>query len=68
MNTKKFLIGSLIGGGILFLLGALFYVALLGSIFETHSSSAGNYMKDPPDMLFIILVTLQKVLCSLTFS
>jgi hypothetical protein len=58
MNTKKFLIGSLIGGGILFLLGFLFYVALLGSFFEAHSSSAGTYMKDPPDMLFIILGNL----------
>jgi hypothetical protein len=54
MNTQKFLIGSLIGGVVLFLSGYLFYMLLLGSFFETHSLG-GNYMKDPPDMLFIIL-------------
>ncbi|NND32024.1 MAG: hypothetical protein HKN76_05485 [Saprospiraceae bacterium] len=57
MNTQKFLIGSVVGGVVLFLMGFLFYVALLGSFFETHSSG-GNYMKDPPNFLFIILGNL----------
>lgn len=57
MSTQKFLVGSVIGGAVLFLLGYLFYVALLGSFFETHSSG-GDYMKDPPNMLFIILGNL----------
>jgi uncharacterized membrane protein len=56
MNTQKFLIGSLIGGVVFFLLGYLFYGALLASFFSTHST--GNYMKDPPDFLFIILGNL----------
>lgn len=57
MNTQKFLISTLIGGVVLFLLGYLFYAALLASFFETHSSG-GNYMKNPPDFLFIILGNL----------
>lgn len=57
MNTQKFLIGSLIGGVVLFILGYIFYVALMGSFFESHSMGA-NYMKDPPDFLFIILGNL----------
>ena len=57
MDTKKFLIGSLVGGIVLFLLGFLFYVALLGPFFETHSGG-GSFAKDPPNMLFIILGNL----------
>jgi uncharacterized membrane protein len=54
MDTKKFLIGSLLGGLVMFLLGYLFYVALLSSFFESHAVGSG-IMKDPPNMLFIIL-------------
>lgn len=57
MNTQKFLIASLIGGVVFFLLGYLFYIVLLGSFFEGHSVGTG-YMKDPPDFLFIILGNL----------
>lgn len=57
MNTQKFLIGSLVGGVVLFLLGYVFYVALFASFFEGHSMGTG-VAKDPPDMLFIILGNL----------
>jgi hypothetical protein len=57
MDTKKFLLGSLIGGAVLFLLGYLFYAVIFTSFFETHSGGT-NYMKDPPDMLFIALGNL----------
>ena len=57
MDTKKFLIGTVVGGLTLFLMGYLLYVVLFTSFFESHSLGT-NYMKDPPDMLFIILGNL----------
>lgn len=56
MDTRKFLLGSLVGGIVLFALGYLFYVVLFSSFFASHG--IGNVMKDPPDMLFIILGNL----------
>ncbi len=56
MDTRKFLLGSLVGGIVLFVLGYLFYVVLFSSFFSSHGT--GTAMKDPPDMLFIILGNL----------
>ncbi len=68
MDTRKFLLGSLIGGVVIFFLGYLFYVVILSSFFESHAGGT-NYMKDPPDMLFIILGNLANgALLSYIFS
>lgn len=40
MNTKKFLIGGLVGGIIYFLLGYLFYGKLLSDFFHNHAGTA----------------------------
>ena len=40
MNTKKFLIGGLVGGIVYFLLGYLFYGKLLSDFFHSHAGTA----------------------------
>src|SRR5258705_13955536 len=40
MNTKKFLIGGLVGGIVYFLLGYLFYGKLLSDFFHNHAGTA----------------------------
>jgi hypothetical protein len=40
MNTKKFLIGGIVGGIVYFLLGYLFYGNLLSDFFKNHAGTA----------------------------
>ena len=45
MDTKKFLIGTLAGGIVYFLLGFIVYALLLDSFFEAHSGTATGVEK-----------------------
>jgi len=45
MNTKKFLIGGIVGGVVYFLLGYLFYGVLLAQYFKDHP---GSVIADKP--------------------
>ena len=42
MNTKKFLIGGIIGGIVYFLLGYVFYGKLLSDFFHNNAGTASN--------------------------
>ena len=42
MNTKKFLIGGLVGGIVYFLLGYVFYGRLLSDFFHNNAGTASN--------------------------
>jgi hypothetical protein len=45
MNTKKFLIGGLVGGIVYFFLGYLFYGKLLSDFFMKNAGTASNVSK-----------------------
>lgn len=53
MDMKKLIIGTVAGAVVSFLLGGLIYDMLLTGFFESHTGTAQNVMKDPPDMLWI---------------
>lgn len=55
MNTKKFLLGTLIGGVVFFLLGWLFYGVLFMDFMVQHSAPG---MGKEPDFPFLILANL----------
>ncbi len=58
MDTTKFLLGTLIGAAIFFLLGFLVYGMLLSSFFESHSVAPEGVHKESPDMIYMILSNL----------
>lgn len=45
MNNSKFLIGTLVGGVVFFILGFVVYAILLESFFTAHAGSATGVMK-----------------------
>ena len=55
MNSKKLIVGTLIGAIVLFLLGYLFYANLLADYFAANMSGMEEFSKDPPDLLFIFI-------------
>jgi hypothetical protein len=55
MDTKKFLIGTLVGGSTFLILGFLIYMVALASFFEAHSVGPVGTAKESPDMLFLII-------------
>ena len=57
MDTKKFLIGTLVGGVVNFLLGFVFYVLLFGSYYESQAM-AGVMKTDDMNWLFLGLGNL----------
>jgi len=56
MFTKQNLLATLAGFAVMFLLGYAIWGFALADFFEGHSLN--NFMKDPPDMLFIALGNL----------
>ncbi len=56
MDTKKFLIGSLVGGITYFILGYLIYGMLLNSFFSEHSIAPSGSMKAMADIIWWALV------------
>ncbi len=56
MDTKKFLIGSLVGGITYFILGYLIYGLLLNSFFSEHSIAPAGSMKAMADIIWWALV------------
>lgn len=45
MDTKKFIMGTLVGGIVYFILGFVFYAVLFQGFFEANSGSATGVMK-----------------------
>lgn len=56
MNSKKFLIGTLVGGISYFFLGYLIYGVLLASFFNSHSLATGSSMKAMSDIVWWALI------------
>jgi hypothetical protein len=52
MNTKKFLIGTLVGGIVLFLLGYLLYGMLLMNFFTQHSHAPAGAERAMSDLVW----------------
>jgi hypothetical protein len=58
MNTKKLLIGGIVGGVVYFLLGWLAYGKLLMDYFNTHSGSAKGVNRAEPLFMYLIIGNL----------
>ena len=58
MDTKKLLLGTLVGSVAFFLLGGLFYGFLLMDFFMNNTGSATGVYKDPPEFVTLILGNL----------
>src|SRR5580693_2654137 len=56
MDTKKFLIGTLVGGVVLFILGYLFYGMLLMNFFIQHSHAPAGLMKAMSELVWWALI------------
>src|SRR5450759_2816850 len=56
MNTKKFLIGGIVGGVVYFLLGWLVYGHLLTNYFHDHSGNATGVERDMDQMIWWALI------------
>jgi uncharacterized membrane protein len=56
MNTSKFLIGTLVGGVVLFFLGYLFYGMLLSNFFMQHSLAVAGSMKTMNELIWWALI------------
>jgi len=55
MSTQKFVLASLAGGVTLFVLGGIFYGALLMDFFLANSGTATGAMKETPDWFHLVL-------------
>jgi len=58
MDTKKLLLGTLVGGVAFFLLGGLFYGLLLMDFFMNNAGSATGVYKEEPEFVTLILGNL----------
>lgn len=58
MDIKKFLIGTIIGGLLFFLLGWLIYGNLLMNYFHHNSGKIGHVDRPTPEMLYLIVGNL----------
>jgi uncharacterized membrane protein len=56
MNTKKFFIGTLVGGITFFLLGYLIYGLALTSFFSHHTTAAPGSMKQMSEIIWWALI------------
>ena len=56
MNTKKFFIGTLVGGIVFFFLGYLIYGMVLSGFFTRHSAAAPGSMKQMSDIIWWALI------------
>lgn len=56
MNSKKFLIGTLVGGISFFLIGYLFYGVALTGFFTKHSTAPAGSMKAMNEILWWALI------------
>ncbi len=56
MNTKKFLIGTLVGGITIFLLGYLFYGQLLANFFAQHSHAPAGAERAMTELVWWALI------------
>ena len=56
MDTKKFTIGTLVGGIVFFLLGYLLYGMLLASFFKQHSTAVAGSMKTMEEFVWWALI------------
>jgi hypothetical protein len=56
MNTKKFLIGGIVGGVVFFLLGYLIYGVLLQNFMKEHPGTATGFQKDMKEFQWWALV------------
>ena len=56
MDTKKFLLGTVIGGLVLFFLGYLFYGLALASFFSQHVITSVSSMKAMSDIIWWALI------------
>ena len=52
MNSKKFLVGGIVGGIVYFLLGYLVFGFLLMDFFKTHSNSTPGVYRADADMIW----------------
>ena len=48
MDAKKLIVGSIVGGIVIFGLGYVTYVLLLADFFKDNSTGAANLMRTPP--------------------
>lgn len=55
MNTKKFILASLAGGIVTFLLGGLWHAIILADFYETHSAALA---RPEPNMIMVALGSL----------
>jgi hypothetical protein len=55
MNSTKFIIGTIVGGIVSFVLGFLIYAILLADFFSAHSGTAVNAMKTEMEFWPILL-------------
>ncbi len=58
MDIKKWVIGGITAGILLFLLGWLIYGMLLMNFMNNHTGAAGNVMKQEPEMLYLVIGNL----------
>ncbi|HMX80264.1 MAG TPA: hypothetical protein PLG91_08130 [Ferruginibacter sp.] len=58
MDIKKWIIGGVTAGVLLFLLGWLVYGMLLMNFMNNHTGAAGNVMRTEPDMLYLVIGNL----------
>ena len=56
MNTKKFFIGTFVGGITFFLLGYLFYGMALANFFTQHTTNVSGSMKSMNDLVWWALI------------
>jgi uncharacterized membrane protein len=56
MNTKKFFIGTLVGGIVFFFLGYLIYGMALSGFFTRHSAAAQGSMKQMSEIVWWALI------------
>ena len=55
MNTKSFLIGTIVGGVCFIVLSFLFYGFLMADFFTANAGSATGVMKNPPNFIALFL-------------
>ena len=55
MDSKRFVIGSIVGGVVLFLTGYVIFNIILASFFEANMGSATGLARDPPFLWAIAL-------------
>ena len=55
MSTKRFVLATLAGGIVLFMVGGLIYGVLTASFFEANQGSAVGVMRNPPDYVHLFL-------------